>query len=280
MTTYNKETLEADKGNDVIRQSIESGEPFLATKMGSVEKDVCINYLSDNDWLPFIKFAASNNAGISPNTDEQLAYFAEKYLQSLKVVDLLGIWFQQNENILANNYATSSCYSQLRCLEPFYHNNPWSSALEGKTVVVIHPFEDTIKAQFQKRELLFQDKNVLPSFELKTIKAVQTHAGGNGDSITWSDGLEKMKKQIDNIGDFDVSIIGCGAYGLPLGDYIKSIGKQAIHIGGGAQIIFGIKGQRWDSHDVISKLYNKHWVRPSDSEKPKNFKGVEGGCYW
>jgi threonine dehydrogenase-like Zn-dependent dehydrogenase len=38
---------------------------------------------------------------------------------------------------------------------------------------------------------------------------------------------------IDEIGkiDFDVAILGCGAYGLPLAAAIKGMGKQAIHLG-------------------------------------------------
>lgn len=40
-------------------------------------------------------------------------------------------------------------------------------------VLVIHPFEDTIKSQYQKREKLFPGTDILPEFELKTLKAVR-----------------------------------------------------------------------------------------------------------
>ncbi|WP_274095727.1 hypothetical protein [Riemerella anatipestifer] len=42
--------------------------------------------------------------------------------------------------------------------------------------------------------------------------------------MTWFDALEDMKNKIDLV-DFDVAIIGCGAYGLPLASYIKNKGK-------------------------------------------------------
>ena len=32
--------------------------------------------------------------------------------------------------------------------------------------------------------------------------------------------------------EFDVCLIGCSAYGLPLAAAVKNMGKQAIHIGG------------------------------------------------
>jgi hypothetical protein len=88
-----------------------------------------------------------------------------------------------------------------------------------------------------------------------------------------------MMEKINNI-DFDVALIGCGAYGLILSNHVKKLNKQAIHIGGGLQILFGIKGRRWDVHPEISQLYNNSWVRPSNNEKTLNIDVVEGGTYW
>ena len=89
-----------------------------------------------------------------------------------------------------------------------------------------------------------------------------------------------MQNDIDKI-DFDIALLGCGAYGMPLGSFIKTKKKKtAIYIGGGLQILFGIKGTRWDSHEVVSNLYNSYWTRPSDLEKPNNHMSVENGCYW
>ena len=68
--------------------------------------------------------------------------------------------------------------------------------------------------------------------------------------------------------------------GFPLAAKLKKAGKKAIHMGGVLQVLFGIKGASWDNDPVVSSLYNEYWVRPSDSEKPKSFGTVEGGCYW
>ena len=46
------------------------------------------------------------------------------------------------------------------------------------------------------------------------------------------------------------------------------------------QLLFGIKGKRWDDHPIISKLYNSAWVRPAESETPPSKSVVEGGSYW
>lgn len=86
---------------------------------------------------------------------------------------------------------------------------------------------------------------------------------------------EAMKK------DFDVAIIGCGAYGFPLAAKLKESGKQAIHMGGATQYLFGIKSKRADEGNaIIAGLYNDAWVRASTEETPRNAHKVEGGCYW
>jgi hypothetical protein len=80
--------------------------------------------------------------------------------------------------------------------------------------------------------------------------------------------------------EFDVAIIGCGAYGFPLAAHVKHLGKKAVHLGGATQVLFGIKGKRWLERDAVSQLINEHWVFPSEDETPAQFKNVEGGCYW
>ena len=92
---------------------------------------------------------------------------------------------------------------------------------------------------------------------------------------SWFDALKDMKKQIKTI-DFDIALIGAGAYGLFLADYCKSLGKKAVHMGGDTQLLFGIKGKRWDDYGI----YNEYWVRPSEEDKPLGAEKVEGGCYW
>ena len=146
-------------------------------------------------------------------------------------------------------------------------------------MLAIHPFEESIRAQFRKRELLFADPRVLPPFELKTLKAVQSLGGEANRFASWFEALDWMKEQVSAT-DFDVAIIGAGAYGMPLAAHVKRLGKQAVHMGGGSQILFGIRGKRWDEHDRFQHLFNEHWIRPLPSEAPSNFKQVEAGCYW
>jgi hypothetical protein len=159
---------------------------------------------------------------------------------------------------------------------------PWSGALAGKVVLVIHPFARSIDSQYRvSRHRLFADPNVLPEFELKTIRAVQTIAGNTAGFASWFDALDHMRDQIANE-RFDVAIVGAGAYGLPLGAFVKSLGKQAIHLGGATQVLFGITGHRWETEyrTSIGAMINEHWVRPLPEETPESASTVENGCYW
>ena len=164
----------------------------------------------------------------------------------------------------------------------FMHKNPWSTALAGKRVLVIHPFADTIREQYKKREKLFEDSDILPEFELQTLKAVQTIVGTKDERFeTWFEALKWMYDEALKI-PFDIAILGCGAYGQPLACMLKRAGKQAIHIGGATQIMFGIRGRRWELNSpFISSLCNENWVRPSAAETPLNKEKNEfGGAYW
>lgn len=170
--------------------------------------------------------------------------------------------------------------THLYMMDFWLYKEPFTSALRGKKVLVIHPLAERIHSQYLKREFLFMNPNVLPEFELKTVKAVQTIAGEHDYRFNnWFEALDFMFNEAMKI-DFEIALIGCGAYGFPLAARLKRAGKIAIHMGGVTQMLFGIKGARWDVHPVASRLYNEHWTRPEGDEVPRNSNLVENNCYW
>jgi len=211
---------------------------------------------------------------------DNLDDFAKEYLGAIQQVDVMGVWFNRGENDVVREFCPGAELIMLGDIEPYYHPNPWSRALRGRRVLVIHPFAESIKENYERhRERLFRDPNVLPPFDLRVIKAVQSIAGEATEFPSWFDALAHMKREMDAT-TFDVCIVGAGAYGLPLAAHAKRSGLKAIHMGGATQILFGIKGQRWHEHEIISKLYNNYWTRPKPSEIPHNFRSVEDGAYW
>jgi hypothetical protein len=286
---YHRSIHGMDASNDLIAAAIAGNNPapIAISRLGSVELSCLEYYVSRRMYLrkmpsypSRIRISMKRQAGFFSNSDNLLDKFSRLYLDCLTNIDVLGVWFNRFENEVAKNYATTAHLVPLQALEPYYHQNPWSFKLEGKKVLVIHPFSETIKNQFVHRDKLFKNHNVLPEFDLIVQKSVQSlDSNANDEYIDWFAALDEMTEQM-LLQDFDVAIVGCGAYGLPLAVRAKRAGKVAIHLGGATQTLFGIKGARWDKHPFISSLYNDHWTRASDAERPKDYLRVEGGSYW
>lgn len=226
-------------------------------------------------WDASIRKRMSINAGFFPTDNASLNQFGLRMLDDVTQIDVLGSW--RDDEWRLRHLFSNGVRVPLMELEPFRHADPWSVALEGKKVLVLHPFVESIKRQYQRRGLLFSDPRVLPTFELITIKAVVSNAMNDVEFLTWFDALDHMCEQIRET-DFDIAIIGAGAYGLPLAAFVKRLGKKSIHLGGATQLLFGICGQRWDEGN--QHVYNEHWVRPLESEKPKGADLVESAAYW
>lgn len=284
--------------SDLIKNKLNDDRPCMICRLGTSELNATIrhynmirkskflfeksiNYILGNVsgfwWDESIEMGLGNNAGFFPITNQSLEAFSNRMIKDINNIDILGSWIKEEREIF--DFMKQALIIKLADLEPYYHSNPWTEALEGKVILVIHPFEDSIQMQYAKRKLLFKDPRILPEFELKTLKSIQSISGNNTVFTTWFDALDWMCEKITDI-EFDIAIIGAGAYGLPLASHIKNLGKKSIHLGGATQILFGIKGNRWDSHPFIKELYNQHWVRPLPSEIPNNYQSVEGGCYW
>lgn len=280
------QTLSAEEASNYINDLILTGKPFFTGRLGANE----LFCLSTFDFERKYKYEKSLSqmqmcAGFFPPTMEMGMKFKELMLSSIPQADLMGIWMLAFEDYYLNKYGKKNLKTTyLLDLEPWSApETPWSSALQRKKVLVIHPFVHTIQEQYKKREFIFPGTNILPEFELKTLKAVQTIAGEKDERFeTWFDALNWMYEEALKI-DFDVAIIGCGAYGFPLAAKLKQAGKQAIHLGGATQLLFGIKGKRWEKNTAFSyvqKFFNEAWVYPGAEDKPKQANKVEGGCYW
>jgi hypothetical protein len=288
-----------EEGNSILSRLVTEGKPFMATRLGHTELSCITNYMEIQElkntsyihkimeqikgkaisWEASVVDAMHRMSGVYPSTPEMLEKFVQLYLKELANVDVIGIWYNYYEDVVCKQYCPQATLVPLKSLEPYYFKNPWSQHLKGKKVLVIHPFEASIRKQFLVKDFLFEDKNILPDFDLITIKAFQTAMYLTAEYANWFDALDALKDKISKTG-FDIAIIGAGAYGLPLASFIKQIGKQSIHMGGATQILFGIKGNRWDRHPGISKLYNSYWTRPLAAETPENNKIMEGGSYW
>jgi hypothetical protein len=273
--------LSADEAGGVIHAAIKQGLPFCAARMGHVEARILGEArLRRGQWSRATYAEAHANAGIFPVTDAGLLDFAAVYGEALESVDLLGFWQTEYQANLVSAMQKSPALCALPSLEPFRQINPWSKALAGRRVLVVHPFAQSIQTQyFRHGAALFADPRVLPEFQLEAIVPPRTHAPQTEGYVDWLDALKSFQSRVLSL-SFDVALIGCGAYGLPLAIAIKQAGRQSVHLGGALQLLFGIRGRRWDSDIDMRRLIDSRWVRPSAEETPSTASAVEGGCYW
>lgn len=286
-------------GNDAIAAALGRGKPFMAGRLGFHELDCVVSArgvraqggssrlkrwnsrtrAEPGRWDPELLRCLRHIAGFFPASADSAARLADVLVDALSEADLLAVWYRRFEDELMRQYAAAATPMLPRGLEPYYHQRPWSLQLMGLRVLVVHPYEDTIRAQFARRTHLFGPARVWPECELLTLKAVQTLAGERSAFVDWFAALDHMKRAIDQL-SFDVAIIGAGAYGFPLAAHVKRRGGMAIHMGGATQLLFGIGGKRWDERPEVNRLYNEFWVRPAAHETPRAHHSVEGGAYW
>jgi hypothetical protein len=282
------------EGNLKIKELLFSGKPAMITRYGSVELDTITKFLLQP--VSFQKQRQVNTlchtAGFFPKNQKLIPQLIELYRTSAARIDVLALWNcfhgRTSEIKLVKKWSKNAILVDLLSLEPFWYINPWSEYLCDKKVLLILPFEKSARCQYENnREKLFRNPKVLPMF--KSLSIIRPPQGigmsSTGGYSTWFDAYDDMCAKI-KASDFDIAIIGAGAYGLPLAAFVKNLGKQAVHMGGATQLLFGIKGRRWEVepwHLYQYEIYNEHWKRIDSDEVPKNImtfeNGMQGG-YW
>lgn len=301
--------IDRQSANDKIFNLLVDDTPCMISRFGTTELITINNYLCVTSTDPYLKkiwkYISDKThtpwwfedhfkyiwtySGIFPPTQRTSELFSERYLKDIPLIDMLGS-FQYYEKFMPLRENVQLVH--LETLYPFFVERPWTRALKGKKVLVVHPFDFTIKHQYEKRKKLFENLDVLPEYELITLRAIQSAADIQVPFKDWFEALAFMEKQIESI-DFDICLLGCGAYGLPLAAHVKRLGKKAVHLGGGLQLLFGIRGKRWDDEKYLDtykipslaresykSLYNDAWTKPLDNDTPKDAFKVDGACYW
>lgn len=285
-----------------LAAQIASRRIFAAGKLGTSETEALWFYLlmrNGQTKYPYISDIKKNmtvNAGIFPATDEALDDWAKHMLHDvLPVMDGIVEWNTLNpvqENQILNKFSPNSKRFPARSLEPYYEDTAatrWTYRAPPETkIAVVSPFVESIAAQWPKQDEIWPTVPVWNTevIQLKTVKAhyspfLSPDASwpGEVEAGGWRAAVEYMTDSVVRTGA-SIAIIGVGALSLPLAAALKKRGISAIHTGGATQILFGVKGRRWATHNVISTFFNPAWIIPSAEEVPTNSVAVEGGCYW
>jgi hypothetical protein len=173
---------------------------------------------------------------------------------------------------------------KLRDIEPYYSEGvrQWTRLLKGVDVCCVSPFYKSILEGYRGRDKIWPN-GLLPEFG--TVSVVRSYfaptIGGKTHSWIrgWEEAVDYMEAEVLKTGA-KVVLIGCGGLGMILGARLKKKGLICVVMGGALQVLFGIKGKRWEHHGIISGFWNEHWIEPKAEEIPPGAALIEGGCYW
>lgn len=276
-----------------IRRQLEIGEPFLLGRPGGTESEGLYFFLHHrlaarkagrkpySEW--FRKYAKIYS-GINHQSDADLDQFNRIYLESILASDMLafGKFAPGSLGLTRTARDTGSQICHFESLEPWKSLqlgiDPWTLGLADKKVLIVHPFTESIHSQLRRRTKVTGVKDFLPPFSYEVVSPPVTFADGATEK-SW---VEYHRELVGKVSakNFDVAIIGAGSYGLPLAAAIKESGRQAIHLGGITQLLFGILGSRWETQAEIRRIVDSTWVRPREEERPNGHQPVEKGAYW
>lgn len=293
------------RGAEQVTAAVRGVKPFFIGRNGTVETETLYFYMTMRKGTGFQKpYPArlldqmQRNAGVFPSTSAALDAWAEEYLLHMRgLTGLAAGWYQpfwHLEWTILDHYAPQAFRTPLRSLEPYYSapDVQWPRFLAGKRVCIVSSFAKTIQSQLEsaervsalwkgEREGLLCIPDVQWSF-VRTGYAPATamgHAGWPASVKTWQDAVAFVVDQVVQSGA-EAAIIGCGGLGMLIAGRLHALGISAFVLGGAIQVLFGIKGIRWERHDIISQFWNDAWVWPLEEEMPGGASLIEGGCYW
>lgn len=276
--------IAVETSGQLIAKYIQAGKPFCAIRFGGSEIG-CLNGYEKKrlgfakTYKDSVRWAMKVRAGFYPTDDQHLDEFAQEYQKRTGSVDMLAISGLHMEDYFYYKLTPKAQVITNWALEPLLGG--WTPYLRGKKVLVISAFVDEIVFQYRRREKLFpKEPDLLPEFELHVLQAPQTMGESTDYRFpSFMRSLDEIESKIRQT-DFDIALIGAGAYGSLLTMYCKSLGKMALQTGGATQTLFGIMGKRWEDRPHVASRVNEYWIRPDPSKRPKGYEKIDQGAYW
>lgn len=144
-----------------------------------------------------------------------------------------------------------------------------AKVLPGKRVLVVSPFAESIELNFANRMQFFKDF-AYPDFTLLTTNTPVTYSGLPPSYYPHADWFETTEALIADVSaqDFDIALLSCGSYALPIGHHIEHVLKRrAIYVGGVLQLFFGIMGRRYQNKFFTDPINEDAFIFPVEGPR-------------
>ena len=281
--------------NDKLNKLFDKNEPFSLVRIGAMEGIFLQSYFNKYALPESCYHALFFAAGVYPVDDNYLMnVWMKNTLNAMNASDMVG--FVDIPETIKNDklFLEEHCKNKplffkddIGVLNPttiLSLGNPWTQKLKGKKVLVVSSHKETIEHQWKNIESVWgKNVNKITPFEL--VGVVRSPFNPLIDNRqydnckTWDDTLSIMCDKISEF-DYDVLLVGAGAFSPGLAAFAKMCRKIGITLCGDIQLLFGILGARWESY---SKDEDKHnWIYTLESDLPQkkqNFDQIER-AYW
>ncbi len=273
---------------NTIQTALDRKVGAIIGRHGTIEFQVTQTPTNKDLW-----FTLERNAGVFPRTPESVSEWVKTYKEAAGAADVMAVGW--HEPIAAAEWAylkstnPKAFLCPLRALEAYYVStaNSWLRTLDNQKVAVVSSFADTMfKQVVWLPEIWAGREDMLPrNVQWSFIRSYYSPALARGSCdwphpvTSWNDAVDYMEREVLATGA-RICLVGCGGLAMSLALRLKKKGIICIVLGGAIQLLFGIKGRRWEKHAEISKLFNSEWAVPALHEIPHGANQVEGGCYW
>lgn len=280
--------------HSLIREGIEAAEPFYVGRPGGTESEGMNFFLRHRLRPALIRPRAyplryrriiTSYSGVRHLNDSDLDFFNLEYLKASLSASLLGFgtFAAGSLGIAATRARAGQSVANAAFIEPWEvashsFSDSWTQSLEGKRVLVVHPFLKSIQHQYNKVGMISGVKEFLPNFQLEVLRPPTSVLRSDNPADVWASQFETLASEVKNR-TFDVALIGAGSYGLPLAFDIFRSGRDAIHVGGSLQLFFGISGSRWIDGKPVSRFIDETWIKPFPEDLFDGVRSIEGGSY-
>ncbi len=282
----------------VLKEALETQRGALIGRNGTIELETLLFRLYEaapNQSYPqSLVRRLELHAGVWPSTKASVDDWVFSLVEAIRLSDVLvagwyaPLKFREEEALHQINVQAPRI--PLRSLEPYYvpPEQRWTQLLAGNRVAVVSSFAETIVEQIDQKDLIWPvaSESLLPTaVEWVPIRTGYAPALAQGiaewpaEIQSWKHAVNSVVKQVID-SKARIALIGCGGLGMLIGCELKKKGVIAIVLGGATQVLFGIKGKRWETHSVISQFWNEAWVWPKPTETPGGASLIEGACYW
>jgi hypothetical protein len=276
-----------------IQVALKNKKGFLVGRNGTIEMETILLRFFQKTLYQNKLAILEKNAGIFPGTGNSVEAWISDTIDAIRSSDLLVAgWFDPlvaAEKDFLKQLGKRGPFLPLRSLEPYYvpHEYQWSRYMLWRKVAVVSSFAELAVQQAKKAKEIWGDRSdsLLPEAEYIPIQTgyspvlAQGRAGWPEEVTCWQEAMDWVVKRVLE-SEAEIVLIGCGGLSMPIGRRLKEAGKVCIVMGGAIQILFGIKGNRWKDHSVISRFWNDAWVFPPLERTPGAADQIEGGCYW